>query len=128
MPGFNSANRRRNSAPHFNLAQGRSRLPGSNAERFGKLNLARPQGYSFVADIHVHHFFLIDPGLDSPGGHPQPDAIPPAGLKINEPGRLVFRCVIMIEAGNAQKRSAPTAHDQTAKRVAYRHRQTAEKI
>ena len=65
---------------------------------------------------HIHQLLLVDPRLDLLLRHPQPDAIPAAGLEAGELGRLVLRRVHAVQTGDADQRAPPAADNQTAER------------
>src|SRR6266404_7303157 len=114
--------------PHLDLAQSRRGLPGSDPKRLGQFNVAAAQGDALAGGGGIYHFFLVNPGLDPAFGDSQPDAVPLAVLEIQHLRGFVFGSIQAIEAGDADHRSAPTAHNEAAERIVHWHSQAAEKI
>src|SRR6267142_3696038 len=83
----------------------------SDAERFGRFNVAGTQRYLLVRRVNIHEFFFINPCFDTRLGHSQSDPVPPALLGIQKFRRLVFRRVLAIKTRYTNKRAAPTAND-----------------
>src|ERR1043166_9415697 len=113
---------------NFDFAQCGTRLPRTNAEWLRHFDVARTHGDLFPLDLHVHQPVLVNPHLNLLLGHAHTNPVPLPVLEITELGRLIFRSVHSVQAGDADQRPAPPADNQAARVRTHRHGQPTKKV